>query len=398
MTISMLSMGLPVIDESLQQIISALNAQTPHSLGSLTGLARVIGQICALCAGAYECWIMMLGRRCIDIFKIFRIIGISLCIASSGVICSALALPGKGLERTTHGMAKGMNKRVAQEEIRVAKLQDKYYQKIRALQDSIEVAKRIESIGEDAKWYEKITYTITHLGGTIDNFAKRATITMETKITEWVNLVIRFIGECIFQIAYFSLLIMQSVFMKILAMFAPIAFALSLAPPWSNAWSQWVSKYLTISLWGFVIYLFVFYADFIILYTLRKDVVAYTALIGKATGNWGEIGTLGMQGIGSTCMYFVGMCVGAVLLKSTPEVCSWLVPGGVSSSSAGNAGASMISSAGVAAGITATTASYFSSSVSSIGNLGSLNAAGNPPPSTPGNVPFTTPSSSKTTP
>ena len=45
-----------------------------------------------------------------------------------------------------------------------------------------------------------------------------------------------------------------------------------------------------------------------------------------------------MQGIGSTCMYFVGMCIGAVLLKSVPEVCSWLIPGGVSSSTAGGGG------------------------------------------------------------
>ena len=73
---------------------------------------------------------------------------------------------------------------------------------------------------------------------------------------------------------------------------------------------------------------------------------AYTALIGRSNiGSWDSIGALGMQGIGSTCMYFVGMCIGAVLLKSVPEVCSWLIPGGVSSSTAGSTGSSMISTA-----------------------------------------------------
>ena len=345
-----LTMGLPAIDESLQSVIAAIRSQTPSALGQITSIARVIGLIAALCVASYECWVMMLGRRALDVFKIMRIVGLSICISSSGFIGSAVATPGRVLESTTKGMAKSMNKRLVKQEEKVAKLQAKYYTKIRTLQDSIEVAKRIQEIGDDPAWYDKIIYSVKNLGSTIDNFSKRAAITTETKITEWVNLVIRFIGECIFQIAYFSLLLMQAVFLKVLLMFAPLAFAMSIAPPWSSAWSQWISKYATISLWGFLVYLFVFYADFVLNYSLQKDIVAYTTLIGKAKGTWTEIGSLGMQGIGSTCFYFVGMCVGAVLLKSVPEVASWLIPGGVSSSSAGSAGSSMISTASAAGG------------------------------------------------
>ena len=356
-----LTMGLPAIDESLHSVITAIRSQTPSALGQITSIARVIGLIAALCVASYECWVMMLGRRPIDIFKILRIIGLSFCISASGFIGSAVAAPGKALERTSLGMSKAMNKKVASMETVIAKKQNQYYERIRALQDSIEVAKRIQEIGDDPAWYDKIIYSVKNLGSTIDNFSKRAAISAETKITEWVNLVIRFIGECIFQIAYFSLLLMQAVFMKVLLMFAPLAFAMSIAPPWSSAWSQWVSKYATISLWGFLIYLFVFYADFIILYALKKDLTHYNILIGHARGTWSEIGTLGMQGIGSGCMYFVAMCVGAVLLKSVPEVASWLIPGGVSSSTAGSAGTSVIGTAqtagaaamGAAAGVKA---------------------------------------------
>ena len=356
-----LSMGLPAIDQTLTDLLKVINDGTPRELSQITSIARVIGLIAALCVASYECWVMMLGRRSIDVFKILRIIALSICITTSGDIGKAVAFPGKILQDKTKGMSITMNKKLAQSETKVAKLQEKYYKKIRALQDSIEVAKRIQEIGDDPAWYDKIIYSVKNLGTTIDNFSKRAAITTETKITEWVNLVIRFIGECIFQIAYFSLLLMQAVFMKVLLMFAPIAFAMSIAPPWSSAWSQWISKYATISLWGFLIYLFVFYADFVLIYTLNKDIVAYTKLIGTAKGTWSEIGSLGMQGIGSTCFYFVGMCVGAVLLKSVPEVASWLIPGGVSSSTAGSAGTSMIGTAqtagaaamGAAAGVKA---------------------------------------------
>jgi hypothetical protein len=293
---------------------------------------------------------MMLGRRSLDIFKILRIVGLSFCISGSSAICAAISLPGKQLAKVSQHMASRKNGEIKVLEKKVALLQEKYYKRIRVLQDSIESAKRIQEIGDDPAWYDKIIYSVKNLGTTIDNFSKRAAIVAESKITEWINLVIRFIGECIFQISYFSLLLMQAVFLQVLGMFAPLAFAMSIAPPWSSAWSQWVSKYVTISLWAFLVYLFVFYADFIIEYTLHTDIKAYTALIGNAKGTWAQIKTFGMQGIGTTCMYFVGMCVGAVLLKSVPEVASWLVPGGVSSSSAGSAGSSMISTASAAGG------------------------------------------------
>lgn len=349
-----LSMGIPTIDKSLDELLHVLlNVAQP--LPPLHALAKSLGLILALCAVAYECWMMMLGRRVIDVLKLLRIIGLSLVISNiynitipiNVAIASIFTTPAK------HA-AQSMTKRVAAKELQVAQLQDKYYERVRALQDSIESAQKIETIGKDANVMTEILYSVTNLGTTIENMTKRAAIVTETKITEWVNLIIRFIGEVIFQVSYYGLLVMQLVFLKLLQMVAPIMFALSITPVFSNAWSQWLSKYISISLWGFVAYVCVYYASGVMLYTIEKDIHAYTVLIGKSNiGSWESIGTLGMQGIGSTCMYFVGLCVGAVLLKSVPEVCSWLFPGGVSSSTASSAGSTMIGAAGATAGYAA---------------------------------------------
>lgn len=175
----------------------------------------------------------------------------------------------------------------------------------------------------------------------------------ETKMSEWINDVIRFLGELIFQMSYYGMFVAQRAFMTILGIFCPVAFALSIVPPWANAWSQWISKYLSLSLWGMVIYICVYYVDFILLYCLQKDVTAYTALLGTVNNSWAQIGTLGMQGIGSTCLYAMGMLVGAFMLKFVPEVCSWLIPGGVSSSigsAMGGAATQGLSMAGSTAG------------------------------------------------
>ena len=185
-----------------------------------------------------------------------------------------------------------------------------------------------------------------NLGETINNYAQRAAVAAETKVSEWINDVIRFIGELIFQMSYYGMLVAQRIFLTIMAVFAPIMFALSIVPPWSSAWSQWVSKYLSLSLWGFVVYMCLYYIDFILMYNLQEDLTAYGKLLQGQVDSWSQIGALGLQGIGSNCMYAMGMLVGAYVIRFVPEVASWLIPGGVSSSAGSAAG-------GVAAGAVA---------------------------------------------
>ena len=150
--------------------------------------------------------------------------------------------------------------------------------------------------------------------------------------------------------SYYGMLVAQRIFLTILGVFAPVMFAMSIVPPWSNAWSQWISKYLSLSLWGFVVYMCLYYIDFILLYNLQEDITAYSKLLQGEVNSWSQIGALGLQGIGSNCMYAMGMLVGAYVIRFVPEVASWLIPGGVSSSAGSAAG-------GVAAGAVAGAAS-----------------------------------------
>ncbi len=332
-------MGLPAIDQSLDKLLVAMEAfPNVAILGDTISFARMLGLLLALCVGSYECWMMMLGRRGMDVMKLLRIIGISMCISSSSWICSALQMPGKSLEATTKSMAMAKNKEVAALELKVAQKQGEYLERLRAVQDSISTAKQVASIGEDANWWDKLVYNVENLGETINNYAQRAAVAAETKVSEWINDVIRFVGELIFQMSYYGILVAQRIFIAIMVVFCPIMFALSLAPPWNSAWSQWISKFLSLTLWGFVTYMCLYYIDYILLYNLQEDLVAYNHLLHGTVNSWEQIGALGLQGIGSNCMYAMGMLVGAYIIRFVPEVASWLIPGGVSSGAASPAG------------------------------------------------------------
>ncbi len=333
------TMGLPAIDQSLDKLLVAMEAfPNVAILGDTISFARMLGLLLALCVGSYECWMMMLGRRGMDVMKLLRIIGISMCISSSSWICSALQMPGKSLEATTKSMAMAKNKEVAALELKVAQKQGEYLERLRAVQDSISTAKQVAAIGEDANWWDKLVYNVENLGETINNYAQRAAVAAETKVSEWINDVIRFVGELIFQMSYYGILVAQRIFIAIMIVFCPIMFALSLAPPWNSAWSQWMSKFLSLTLWGFVTYMCLYYIDFILMYNLQEDLVAYNHLLHGAVNSWEQIGALGLQGIGSNCMYAMGMLVGAYIIRFVPEVASWLIPGGVSSGAASPSG------------------------------------------------------------
>lgn len=333
------TMGLPAIDQSLDKLLVAMEAfPNVAILGDTISFARMLGLVLALCIGSYECWMMMLGRRGMDVMKLLRIIGISMCISSSSWICSALQVPGKSLEATTKAMAMAKNKEVAALELKVAQKQGEYLDRLRAVQDSISTARQVAEIGEDANWWDKLVYNVESLGETINNYAQRAAVAAETKVSEWINDVIRFVGELIFQMSYYGILVAQRIFIAIMVVFCPIMFALSLAPPWNSAWSQWMSKFLSLTLWGFVTYMCLYYIDFILMYNLQEDLVAYNHLLHGTVNSWEQIGALGLQGIGSNCMYAMGMLVGAYIIRFVPEVASWLIPGGVSSGAASPAG------------------------------------------------------------
>ena len=77
----LLTMGLPSIDESLDKLLVAMESFPKSAiLGNAVGYARVIGLCLALCMGSYECWMMMLGRRAVDVLRLLRIVGLSVCI------------------------------------------------------------------------------------------------------------------------------------------------------------------------------------------------------------------------------------------------------------------------------------------------------------------------------
>lgn len=343
-------MGLPTIEENMLGIINHIreHASIPGGDYILTW-SRTIAYCLALGVGSYECWMMMLGRRGLDVMKLLYIVIISLCITWSGTICEGLSAPCHALENVARLGIEDKKGAVDAAQAELAEKQSAYNNllKSKLSKDATTKDAKDKSETQDEHWYDGIVSTVDEKINDFYNLVLGTILSVETTICEWISIIIRYIGEILFQCAFYGLLIAAEIFKGILRVFAPLMFAISLAPPFRSAWSQWISKYVSVSLWGFIVYCIYSYVLLIMQYCLEQDIAWYDELMGGSAiaelagmeltpdqadqVPWDQVKTIGMQGLGTCVMYIVALIIGCFCLSFVPEVASWCIPGGISS-------------------------------------------------------------------
>lgn len=332
-------MGMGFIDENLDGLLNAMGSFPDMGTSQIMAWAKIIGCGIALGVGANECYQMILGRRGMDVMKLVHIVIISFCITFSDQIANAVIAPGLAMEKYAKKQVDGKSDLIVDLEKEVFNKSKDYLLALATRRATLE--QKQDAQKEAAKdWVQKITDAVDDLTNIVIDCATAAGAAIEQYLCELLSIIIKFIGETLFQISVYGLLVAERVFLNILKAFAPLMFALSLAPHFKSAWSQWMSKLISISLWGFVAYVCIFYTMAILEYNLKADLASYVELMKNvnSANNLDVLGTIGMNSLGSTCMYVVGCFIGVKLLSMVPEVASWLIPGGVSSSAGGSLG------------------------------------------------------------
>lgn len=363
------TVGLSFIDDNMCDIIDALSSGGPTL--DILSRAKNIGIWLALGVAAYESYMMMLGRRGMDVMKILRIIIIAMCISQSGWIATQLKAPGYSMAVQAQTKMNYQNAILEAKEETVKQAQDDFMDRMFNHLDSLYQQKKSEDLSKADGFFKKLDVNIAYVGEAINTWGKKAAIWLQVNIANFLNYIIRWLSEVIFQVMFYGILITQKVVLNLMTQFLPLAFALSLAPPFKSAWSQFISKFLSVTLWAPIAYMMVIYVDMILYYSLSNDAAAIVKITDMT---WGQIGGLGLNMIGTTVTYATGMFIGAKMISMTTEIAGWLIPGGMSSGmGAATTGAVMGATTGAAVSGASTVINTSSSVAGSIGNT----AAGN---------------------
>ena len=327
------------IDNSMLYLIEGLGNTISELFGSFIGISTVLAGTFALIFLGIESYKMIMGETELKVNTILRpfLIGlvIMLWVPFLGVIdapCNALTQAGKEI-------FENQIQTVNQLQRTRAAVADSITMKI--VKQSAE-SEEAEALSTD----EEVHRLGIRLDGIVDKIQNLG-IYVVGKIRQILFNVFETIIITLWQAIVYLIMFLGMIFFKsVLAITGPLAFAFSLLPSWRDAWSSWLSKYITVSLYGFIAYIDLAVSMAIIQYGIEDDIDVLT----QANLEDEAFTLLTCFASGFHNNFIPALIVSAISLLLIPKVAEWIIP------SSGTSQAASSSKRNVAAGVKAVAA------------------------------------------
>lgn len=303
------------IDNSMLYLIEGLGNTISELFGSFIGISTVLAGTFALIFLGIESYKMMMGETELRVNTILRpfLIGlvIMLWVPFLGVIdapCNALTQAGKEifenqvqtvnqLQRTRAAVADSITMKIVKQssesEEAEALTTDQEVHRLGIRLDGI--VDKIQNLG---------IYVVGKIRQILFSFFETIIIT----IWQAIVYLIMFLGMIFFK--------------SVLAITGPLAFAFSLLPAWKDTWSTWVSRYVSVSLYGFIAYIELAVSMAIIQYGIEDDIDVLTQ--ANLEDEAFTLFTCFQSGFHNN--FIPALIVSAIGLLLIPKVAEWIIP------------------------------------------------------------------------
>lgn len=307
------------LDDNLFSIVTSLQRFFSHYYGNFIGIGKAIGGIMCLVVVAQEAFQMMQLKKGIDVMALFRPVLIALVLANWSSFTLALRQPFVGEGNSVEGWAKnGIYKKeleaVRQLHMKRWELQLNQYTVLQDARAKAEVAE--DALKEDKSTLEEIYDTVKDWFGKVSDFAKTR-LNMRNTFLAWIfEKAIDFFAMLIWNCCVYLTFFVREIGLGIMTITGPIAFGMSVLPIWKDAWASWVTRYISLCLYGFVAYVIMAAALQLFKYGIEVDI--------KRMSTPGIVFTDFMNFNGLYVL--IGAVVGGYGLKMVPEIVTWIVP------------------------------------------------------------------------
>lgn len=326
---------MEIIDKNVMTFFESLNKELMNDVG----FAQALCAIFMLIYFAIKIYPMMAGDQRLEIMPLLRPFGIALVIIFWPQFISLIKSPADAA--TT----------IAKEEFysksnEIADLTKQRYE----LQDSI-----ARSVYENASTVEhnfwlSIISPAAAVGVEMVNVIKQLCAMQAVVVAKTRYLLARFLEWIVFTIfqgAAYLVFALQIVVISILVIIGPISFAFSVLPAWWTAWSQWVARFVSVSLWSTIAYLILMTVFKFIIYALKSEIQGLQVLSQLPEGEF-LAATSSPVGLFEPNMYMIALIIGIICLCGVFPISTWIVP----TSGAAQAVQAPMASIGAAATVT----------------------------------------------
>ena len=327
-------------------------------------LGQAIGGFGALCYMGYLGWQMQEGARPWEVTPMIRPTIIAFILMYWGAFTSmiqyplqSLAEPGIALFQNIEEDANDLRIERFKKQNQILEILIKTQAEEEAKQETLD---KLEKKADDS-WYDI----------DVDKLlapAKEWYMKMEFKIQKTLSEIIEAVSLTILRVCTYLIFFIQKIWSYVLLVLGPIAVGMSLIPGFENSFNNWVTKFININLYTFIIYTIINIGQQLIMSGYQMELDRYALIIDSA--GVADMNTLRVYVQNSGMMYTalfpcVAYIITGIGILMVPSIADSIV-------SAGGAG---IMSKGKAAGGTVASAGRAATAAAAGGFAGSITAA-----------------------
>ncbi|WP_026461464.1 conjugative transposon protein TraJ [Adhaeribacter aquaticus] len=281
---------------SLHQILRQLYDEMLPLCDSLIGVARGIAGLGAIFYIANRVWRHMANNEPIDFYPLFRPFVLGFCIMFFPLVIQMLNGIMDPIANATAGLVDNQNLEVRQ-----------FQEQLTALEEANMKQQGKGWMVDDAEFEKKLEeLNAMDLAGKAGMYTERAMYQMRTSVREWFKELLIVLYEA----ASLVLDTIRTFFLIVMAIIGPISFGFAVFDGFQGSLTNWIARYINVSLWLPVANIFGAIVSKINVLMLQKDIADLK--------NGGEFDA-------TNTAYMVFLLIGIFGYTCVPTVAGWIV-------------------------------------------------------------------------
>lgn len=324
-------MGFECVDNNLLGLINELHAFFVKYYSAFISAGKALGALMVVFVVAGEAYKVMVKHQAFDVLAILRPIAFALVLSNWVAFVTAVGAIPRLMENYSKSIFEKEHMSIIHDRETRTKVAEEVLEKTKEAEAAAKVA---EQQITDGSTFDKITSMGLDMLETIkEQIASFGTV-FQAKANQWLEGWVMKIGELIWQICVYLLFFIKETFAGILIVTGPITFGLSVLSAWKDAWIQWVARYVSVLLYGFIGFFVLAAALQLVKYGVRMDIKILETATSSSEAFW----AYSSSSVVTALYHFVCLMVGGIALKFVPELATWIIP-----STAGHAAKEFVS-------------------------------------------------------
>lgn len=348
-------------DQTVKEIWtgSGTDGSNPAYWSLLIPAASALGSVFALFLAARIAYRTMVLDKGLDILQMFRPLAVSLVLAFWYPLTwslYSLTLPFEDFFRITYEQKNDEVNRLKDQRARLAlqlsdgvRLKASEAQAAQAGVDGVMADKQGDPNGgmdtpesgrdvmvnemgdvifEETSVMDPSRAIVTADGDTIHN-TDILSMTTHATTFNFIENVILWLAEMFWMFGICTLFLIRNLYLTVLVFFGPVWMACTLLQVWKDKWADWVSRFVSVCLYGPLCYLGMIFALYLITFALRGDISRMTEALASETNLWSYIEYVSTGSFMTIGYYCIALVVGTAVIPLAVEFAGMVLPADV---------------------------------------------------------------------